>query len=121
MLKADIFEVGEFLLVSQLRRKKAHNGNSVRLLSRLFLCKPKVCIGNRKCMVDEQCSECTRLEAAVTSALEHISTITNQQLKAVRQSDQEAITRLDKELETAIGEKERAMGVLLYHKREHRH
>ena len=64
-----------------------------------------------------ECSECTRLQTAVTDVLERIEALTKKQLGAV--ADKEILLDADKQLELAMGEKERAIGALLEHQRTH--
>ena len=68
------------------------------------------------CMATE-CIECTRLQKEVKNALERIETLTKKQLGAV--ANKEILLDADKELELAMGEKERAMGAFLQHQRTH--
>ena len=63
-------------------------------------------------MTHDPCAECARLKAEVSTLLENISSATSKQVEAVRSGDQEKLLRLDKEVETMIGEKERTMGAL---------
>jgi len=67
--------------------------------------------------MDTECSECTRLQTAVTNVLERIDGLTKKQLQAV--AHKEILLDLDKQLELAMGEKERAIGALLEHQRTH--
>ena len=66
-----------------------------------------------------RCEECLRLESEVTAALEHLAQITTAQLDAFRAKDTSVVVRLDKELEHAVGRKERAIGAQREHAREH--
>ena len=68
-------------------------------------------------MTDAECSECTRLKTVVTNILERIDGLTKKQLQAVEHK--EILLEADKQLELAMGEKERAIGALLEHQRTH--
>ena len=76
---------------------------------------------NQNNMTFEQCPGCARLEDGVSTALEQVSSIAKEQVGVVRTADQKVMMRLDKELEILMGEKERLMGALFEHRREHRH
>jgi len=71
-------------------------------------------------MSHEECSDCAHLKEEISNILENISKATAEQVDAVRSGDQEKLMRLDKEVETMMGEKERNMGALLHHQRGHR-
>jgi hypothetical protein len=64
-----------------------------------------------------ECGECTRLQTAVTNALERIEVLTKKKLGAV--ANKEILMDADKQLELTMGEKERAIGALLEHQRTH--
>lgn len=66
-----------------------------------------------------RCEECARLESEVTAALQRLTEITTAQLDAFRAKDNAAVVRLDKELEHAVGVKERALGAQREHARDH--
>jgi hypothetical protein len=66
-----------------------------------------------------KCPEYTRLESEVTAVLQKLSELTKQQLDLFRNGDQGAFMRLDKELENTVGHKERAVGALRQHAKEH--
>lgn len=68
-------------------------------------------------MPDQPCAECDRLQKNVTEALERIEALTRKQLEAV--ADNQIRMDVDKQLELAMGEKERAIGALLQHQRSH--
>ena len=68
-------------------------------------------------MPDEQCTDCTRLQKDVATALERIEALTKKQLEAV--ADQQIRMDVDKQLELTMGEKERAIGAFLEHQRRH--
>lgn len=71
-------------------------------------------------MVAKRCAEYARLQAAVNTILELIAELTSAQLQAFQSSEQTLFARLDRELENAIGEKERAVGAMRQHAKEHR-
>jgi hypothetical protein len=66
------------------------------------------------------CSERDKLKAEAAQALNDIIDFTNKLLKAVS-SDQScgSLTPFDKDLENAVGAKERAFGALAQHCKEH--
>jgi hypothetical protein len=66
------------------------------------------------------CTQCERLHGEVQDVLARITQLTTAQLSAFRSDDNAAFMRLDKELEIAMGAKERAIGALRQHEREHR-
>jgi hypothetical protein len=66
------------------------------------------------------CTQCERLHGEVQEVLARITQLTTAQLSAFRSDDNAAFMRLDKELEIAMGAKERAIGALRQHEREHR-
>ena len=65
------------------------------------------------------CKECERLRGEVQDVLARITQFTTAQLSAFRSDDNAAFMRLDKELEITMGAKERAIGALRQHEREH--
>jgi hypothetical protein len=65
------------------------------------------------------CPECERLQTEVQTALEGLTLLTSAQLAAFRANDQETFMRLDRELENAVGLKERTIGALRQHRKEH--
>jgi len=67
-----------------------------------------------------KCSEYERLKASVENALGNLAQITTLQLDLFRQDDLRNWKDLDKRLELTIGEKERAIGALLQHTRDHK-
>jgi len=58
------------------------------------------------------------MEQAVEE-LSRISQLSSQQIKALNRQDHHTVIKLDEELERALGAKERAMGALNEHRREH--
>ena len=68
----------------------------------------------------ERCSEFDRLQKEVNAVLEKLTELTTAQREAFRAKDGATFSRLDKELEQVVGRKERAIGALRQHAREHR-
>ena len=66
-----------------------------------------------------ECEECERLHGEVQDALVRLTHLTTAQLNAFRAGDHKTFMQLDKELETALGTKERTIGAMRQHKREH--
>jgi len=69
--------------------------------------------------MDESCEEYAILAAQVTTILEHVSELTRRQLKAFQEQNQTEFMRLDKDLENAMGKKERSIGALRQHEADH--
>jgi hypothetical protein len=67
-----------------------------------------------------KCPEYVRLQAEVLDVLEKLTKLTQGQLDAFRRHDQATVMRLDKELETTVGLKERRLGAMRQHAREHK-
>jgi hypothetical protein len=67
----------------------------------------------------QTCTECERLHDEVRDVLARIAQLTTAQLAAFRSNDNAAFMRFDKELEIAMGAKERAIGALRQHERDH--
>jgi hypothetical protein len=67
-------------------------------------------------MQNETCPEYVRLQAEVEAVLEKLVQLTTLQLNAFLAS----VMRLDKELELTVGMKERTIGALREHGKEHR-
>ena len=65
------------------------------------------------------CKECIRLESDIDAVLKRLVELTSAQLDAFHAKDRSAVTRLDKELEHAVGRKERAFGAQRQHARQH--
>jgi hypothetical protein len=59
------------------------------------------------------------LAKAVENCLSEIAETTDAQLKAFQNSDHNRVMQLDKHLELMVGEKERAIGALRGHMKEH--
>jgi hypothetical protein len=62
------------------------------------------------------CIECAKLQYDVVSILEKLIEIETVQLEAFRADDTDRFARLDRELELAVGEKERRVGALRQHR-----
>ena len=68
----------------------------------------------------EHCAERDKLKSAAAEALTDIINFTDRLLKAVRSEGPcGSLTPLDKDLENAVGSKERAFGALAQHCKEH--
>jgi len=67
-----------------------------------------------------QCPQYTELEATVETALARLSHVTTEQLDLFRSRKFNSVMRVDKELENLVGEKERAIGALRQHVKEHK-
>lgn len=71
-------------------------------------------------MAVEHCAERDKLKAAAAEALKDIVNFTDRLLKAVGSEEPcGSLTPLDKDLENAVGTKERAFGALAQHCKEH--
>jgi hypothetical protein len=68
----------------------------------------------------ETCAEYARLQAEVKAVLEALATLTTQQLDAFQKHEQSRFMQLDKELENTVGLKERSIGALRQHVRDHK-
>ena len=69
-------------------------------------------------MVD-QCPEYANLQQELQLTLQTLSDLTKAMLDAFRGNDRNAFARLDKELETTVGRKERVVGALRQHVKDH--
>ena len=69
----------------------------------------------------EECETCRDLFEQVEKHLLHISEITREQASALVRRNLTYVDHLDKELEHAIGAKERSLGALKQHWSEHEH
>jgi len=66
------------------------------------------------------CPERDKLKADASRALQDIVGFAKRLLPAINSEDDPAsLTPLDKDLENAVGEKERAFGALAQHRKEH--
>ena len=63
--------------------------------------------------------EYEQLAAKVADALRRLVDLTTASLGAYRNSNQTEFMKIDKELENTVGEKERAIGALRQHAKEH--
>jgi len=68
----------------------------------------------------EKCPEYVRLRAEVENVLGNLAQVTTLLLELFRSDKSEQYKHLDKELELTVGEKERAVGALRQHVREHK-
>jgi hypothetical protein len=66
-----------------------------------------------------ECPEYERLRAHVENVLGKLSQVSSLLLELFRANDLRGVHRLDKELELAVGEKERSIGALRQHAKEH--
>jgi hypothetical protein len=66
------------------------------------------------------CPEYDRLHAEVESVLGNLAQVTTLLLELFRSKDLAGVHRLDKELELTVGEKERTIGALRQHVKEHK-
>ena len=66
------------------------------------------------------CAEGTRLAAAVDEILRHLVELTRTQREVFQRRDDAEFARLDRELEQTVGEKERRVGALNQHRKDHR-
>ncbi|HXU49905.1 MAG TPA: hypothetical protein VN727_12735 [Candidatus Binatia bacterium] len=69
--------------------------------------------------MDENCKEYAILAAQVTTILEHVSELTRRQLKLFKNKTKTEFMRLDKDMENAMGKKERCIGALRQHEADH--
>ena len=68
----------------------------------------------------DQCQEYADLQHELQLTLQMLSELTKAMLEAFRANDRSAFSRLDKELETSVGRKERIVGALRQHIKEHK-
>lgn len=66
------------------------------------------------------CAEYDRLVSLVENALGNLAQLTTMLLDQFRAGEFAACTRMDKELELSVGEKERSIGALRQHMTEHK-
>lgn len=66
------------------------------------------------------CSEYDRLHNEVESTLGNLAQVSTLLLELFRAKDLAGVRRLDKELELTVGEKERSIGALRQHVKEHK-
>lgn len=67
----------------------------------------------------DRCPVEKALAEAVSAVLTRLVELTTAQLRAFQEQREADVSRLDKELENTIGEKERAIGRLDEHRNEH--
>jgi hypothetical protein len=67
----------------------------------------------------DKCPEYNRLHAEVENVLGNLAQTTTLLLELFRSKDLNGVRRLDKELELTVGEKERCIGALRQHIKEH--
>jgi hypothetical protein len=67
----------------------------------------------------DQCPEYANLQHELQLTLQTLSDLTKAMLDAFRGNDRNAFARLDKELETTVGRKERVVGALRQHVKDH--
>lgn len=65
------------------------------------------------------CPRQDELRRAATAAVAKMASLAKEQLNALQSGDDNKMAALDKELELAFGEKERAFGALHSHRQEH--
>ena len=69
--------------------------------------------------MSQECDRCRELSQKVDRILEKLTQVTNTQLTEYRRQNMSRFMALDKELELIMGEKERSIGELREHRREH--
>jgi hypothetical protein len=67
----------------------------------------------------ESCPEYDRLRSDVENVLGNLAQVTTLLLELFRAGESDKYKHLDKELELTVGEKERAVGALRQHVKEH--
>jgi ATP-dependent Clp protease ATP-binding subunit ClpA len=67
-----------------------------------------------------KCPEYIRLRSEVENVLGNLAQVTTLLLELFRNDESERYQHLDKELELTVGEKERAVGALRQHIKDHR-
>ena len=77
------------------------------------------CFSATKLRMDN-CPEYDRLHGEVESILANLAQVTTLLLELFRSKDLEGVRRLDKQLELTVGEKERSIGALRQHVKEHK-
>lgn len=68
----------------------------------------------------DQCQEYAHLQHELQLTLQTLSDLTKAMLDAFRANDRSAFARLDKDLETSVGRKERIVGALRQHIKDHK-
>lgn len=67
----------------------------------------------------QRCERCAELFNQVAGVLDELISLTTAQSEAFKAGDMVRFARLDKELENTVGSKERCIGALREHRREH--
>jgi len=67
-----------------------------------------------------ECAEYKHLHAEVENALGNLAQVATLLLELFRSRDLHGVYRLDKELEITVGQKERCIGALRQHVKEHK-
>jgi ElaB/YqjD/DUF883 family membrane-anchored ribosome-binding protein len=70
-------------------------------------------------MTNQSCPEYDRLHDEVTEVLRKVAEIATAQVETFRAKDRESFTKLDKELELTVGQKERTIGGFSQHCKDH--
>lgn len=68
----------------------------------------------------DSCPEYTRLRSELENVLGNLAQVTMLLLELFRSDNSEKYKHLDKELELTVGQKERAVGALRQHVKEHK-
>ena len=66
-----------------------------------------------------KCADYSKLEDELTEILEELRELTARQIEIFHSKDYAAFIRLDKKLENMVGKKERSVGALRQHAKEH--
>lgn len=67
-----------------------------------------------------QCAEYNRLHAEAENVLGNLAQVSTLLLELLRSNDLDGVQRLDKDLELTVGAKERCIGAIRQHMREHK-
>ena len=70
-------------------------------------------------MSNQSCPVYDRLHSEVTEMLRKVSEVATAQVETFRAKDRESFTRLDRELELTVGQKERTLGAFTQHCQDH--
>src|SRR5690349_6788133 len=110
------FYLGKYQMLSLWTTRGQHLGK----MKWLHVSLPAFCrLPHEKMAGIMRCEHYSGLERLVEEHLENLRRLTDQQLRAFRIKDQNAFTRLDKEVEQELGAKERAISALRQHAEEH--
>jgi hypothetical protein len=71
-------------------------------------------------IMNKQCPRCQELNKEVDEVLSEMVILTTEQLDPFQKGDVATFTKLDKELELALGKKERSFGAFREHQTTHR-